>query len=172
MDFRQIDKDLQVEFATKKINAEKTASENLSRANSNPVYKKLDALERQIVLDFSRCKTKNLSYKNLKANLETVREEKQKILNLMNLKTSDLKPKYACKICSDSGFVDGKPCLCYKKRKNLELIKAFGLSASKDCSFENFDIYWIKQICQRLSQANHIGGIDSTKDQGIWCEKL
>ena len=64
MDFRQIDKDLQVEFATKKINAEKTASENLSRANSNPVYKKLDALERQIVLDFSRCKTKNLSYKN------------------------------------------------------------------------------------------------------------
>ena len=64
MDFRQIDKDLQVEFATKKINAEKTASENLSRANSSPVYKKLDALERQIVLDFSRCKTKNLSYKN------------------------------------------------------------------------------------------------------------
>ena len=152
MDFRQIDKYLQVEFATKKVKAEKVASENLSRANANPVYKKLDLLERQMVLDFSRCKTKNETYKNLKANLETVRAEKQKVLTSLNLKASDLKPKYTCKICSDSGFVDGKPCLCYKKCKNIELIKAFGLSAKKECSFANFDT----KICKNEKQAENL----------------
>lgn len=165
MDFRKIDKDLQVEFATKKISAEKKASENLSRANSNPLYKKLDSLERQIVLEFSKCKTKNETYKNLKTNLETVREEKQKVLSEMKLKNSDLKPKYDCKICSDSGFVDGRPCVCYKKRKNIELIKAFGLSANEACSFENFDT----KICQNEKQAETLKKMASKLSK--WAEK-
>ena len=81
MDFRQIDKDLQVEFARKKVTAEKIASQNLSRVNANPVYKRLDSLERQLVLEISKCKTKNESFKNLKSNLETLRNEKSKIQN-------------------------------------------------------------------------------------------
>lgn len=152
MDFRQIDKDLQVEFATKKVNAEKQASQNLSRVNSNLAYKKLDSLERQLVLEISKCKTKNETFKNLKANLETLRTEKSKILASMKMKESDLKPKYSCKACLDSGFVNGKPCECFKKRKNMELIKAFGLSANKDCSFESFDT----KICKNAKQAESL----------------
>ena len=139
MDFRQIDKDLQLEFAKKKIIAEKIVAQNLSRVNANPVYKKLDRLERQLVLEISKCKAKTETFKNLKANLETLRTEKNKVLASMKMKESDLKPKYSCKICLDSGLVNGRPCECYKKRKNIELIKAFGLSAKKDCSFKNFD---------------------------------
>ena len=165
MDFRQIDKDLQVEFARKKVKAEKLASQNLSRVNSNPVYKKLDSLERQLILEISKCKTKNETFKNLKANLETLRTEKKKILTAMSLKESDLKPKYSCKICNDSGFVNGKPCECYKRRKNMELIKAFGLSANKDCSFKNFDT----QICKNAKQSESLRKIAEILEK--WSEK-
>ena len=165
MDFRQIDKDLQLEFAKKKIIAEKIVAQNLSRVNANPVYKKLDRLERQLVLEISKCKAKTETFKNLKANLETLRTEKNKVLVSMKMKESDLKPKYSCKICSDSGFVNGRPCECYKKRKNIELIKAFGLSANKDCSFKNFDT----KICKNEKQAENLKKIAEILEK--WAEK-
>ena len=105
MDFRQIDKDLQIEFATQKMNEEKVASQNLLRANSNPVYKKLDSLERELVFEISKKSPRSESFKNLKENLKTVREEKSKVLEKLKLKESDLKPKYSCKICSDTGLL-------------------------------------------------------------------
>lgn len=165
MDFREIDKILQQEFASKKVNAEKLALENLKRANTNPVFKQLDSIERQLVLEISKCKSKTESYKNIKQNLETVREEKLKILKNMNLSLVDLKPSYACKMCEDSGFVYGKPCTCYKRRKNNELIKAFGLSANQDCSFDTFST----EICKNEKQAKDLEKI--SKILAKWAEK-
>lgn len=152
MDFRQIDKDLQVEYARRKIMEEKIASENLARANSNSVFRKLDAIEREIVLELSKSNSQSESGKNLKKNLKTIREEKAKVLALLKLKESDLKPKYMCKICADTGFVGGKPCECYKKRKNDELIKAFGLSVDNGCSFEKFDT----KVCKNAKHAENL----------------
>lgn len=152
MDLRQIDKDLNLEFAAKKIKAEKIVSENLSKVNSNLAYKKLDSIERGLVLEISKCKQKNESYKNLKQNLETIRQEKNKILKSLGLSEKDLQPKYECKFCMDSGFVNGKPCVCYKKRKNAELVKAFGLSASTDYVFEKFDT----KICKNAKHAENL----------------
>ena len=165
MDFREIDKILQAEFATKKVNAENLAAENLKKINSNSAYKKLDVIERGIILEISKCKSKNETYKNLKQNLETVRTEKEKILNDAGLKQGDLKPKYSCKLCADTGFVYGKPCECYKKRKNMELIKAFGLSANKDCSFDNFTT----SICKNEKQAENLNKIANILKK--WSEK-
>ena len=166
MDFRDINKILQQEFARKKINAEKLAIENTKKANANPVYKQLDALERQLVLDLSKSKARTESSKNIKQNLDTIRVEKVKILKSMNLDLSDLKPKYTCKICQDSGFVFGKPCECYTKRKNSELVKAFGLIASKDCSFDNFDT----KICKDEKHAENLGKV--AKNLKKWADKF
>ena len=165
MDFREIDKILQQEFASKKVSAEKLALENLRKANVNPVYRQLDSLERQLVLELSKSKSKSESSKNIKQNLETLRVEKAKVLKQMKLDQSDLKPKYSCKLCGDSGFVYGKPCECYKKRKNVELIKAFGLLASKDCSFDGFDT----KICSNPKQAENLDKI--AKILKKWADK-
>lgn len=165
MDFRQIDKNLQAEFASKKMNAEKIVAENLAKANSNPLYVKLDALERSFVLEISKCKSKTQSFINLRQNLATVREEKAKILKTLNLSAGDLKPKYSCKLCDDSGFINGKPCECFKKRKNEELIKAFGLSAKENCTFDNFDT----KICKNAKQAEILQKIAKYLEK--WSEK-
>ncbi len=165
MDFREIDKILQAEFASKKVAAENLAAQNLRKVNASPVYQKLDAIERELILEVSKLKSKDESYKNLKQNLETLRKEKEKILNKMGLKYADLKPKYSCKICEDSGFVLGKPCNCYKKRKNMELTNAFGLSANKDCSFDNFNT----EICKNGKQAENLSKIANILKK--WSEK-
>ena len=165
MDFREIDRLLQAEFASKKIAAENIAAENLKRVNANPAYRKLDIIERQIVLEISKCKNKNETYKNLKQNLEITRQEKKAILNRLGLTSVDLQPKYSCKTCADSGFVSGKPCECYKKRKNVELISAFGLAANKDCSFDGFDT----SICKDEKQAQNLDKISKILKK--WSEK-
>ena len=43
----------------------------------------------------------------------------------------------------------------YKKRKNFELIKAFGLLANKDCSFASFDT----KICKNEKHAESLNKI-------------
>lgn len=165
MDFRQIDRDLQKEYATRKMMAEKQVAQNQMCANSCGVYKKLDRLERQLVLEISKCKTKTEAYKNLKQNLETLRCEKLGVLKKLKLSPDDLKPKYACKICMDSGFVDGKPCECYKRKKNARFIEAFGLSANKDCSFDNFNT----KICKNAKQGENLQKIAEILKK--WAEK-
>lgn len=149
MDFYQIDRDLQKEYSTKKMKAEKLVSETFAKVNSNPAFKKLDNIERELVLEISKCKQKNQAYKNLKQNLETVRDEKNKILAKLNIKPSDLKPKYECKFCLDTGFVNGKHCECYKKERNKRLINLFGLQVSNDFSFQKFDV----KICNNTKHA-------------------
>ena len=165
MDFRQIDRDLQTEFASRKMSVEKIATQNLFRANSNPAYKKLDSIERELVLEISKKSPKSESFKNLKENLKTVREEKLKILNKLGLKESDLKPKYACKICSDTGYFEGRPCECFRKKKNKKLIEAFGLSANTSCTFETFDT----QICKNEKQAEKLKKIADALQK--WADK-
>ena len=165
MDFRQIDRDLQTEFASRKMSVEKIATQNLFRANSNPAYKKLDSIERELVLEISKKSPRSESFKNLKENLKTVREEKLKILNKLGLKESDLKPKYACKICSDTGYFEGRPCECFRKKKNKKLIEAFGLSANTSCTFETFDT----QICKNEKQAEKLKKIADALQK--WADK-
>ncbi len=165
MDFRQIDKDLQTEFASRKMSVEKIATQNLFRANSNPAYKKLDSIERELVLEISKKSPKSESFKNLKENLKTVREEKSKILTKLGLKESDLKPKYSCKICSDTGYFEGKPCECFRRKKNKKLIEAFGLSANTSCTFETFDT----QICKNEKQADKLKKIADALQK--WADK-
>lgn len=152
MDFRQINRDLLKEFSAKRMNAEKCAVQNLLRANSCKAYKKLDALERQLILELSKCKTKDDAYSNTKQNLETLRKEKNIILEKLGLKASDLKPKYSCKNCQDLGIVNGRACECFKKRRNAELIKTFGLLANTSCSFDGFDA----SVCKNVKHAENL----------------
>lgn len=152
MDFRQIDRDLQKEYSRKRMFAEKIASENLLRVKKLPAYLKLDAVERALVIEISKCKTKNDSYKNLKRNLEIVREEKEKVLVMLGLTKKDLVPQYVCSKCNDTGLIDGKTCVCYQKRKNDELKKVFGLEMSSQNSFDGYST----KICKNEKHSENL----------------
>lgn len=139
MDLKAIDKKLMKEFQIKKIKAEMLAEKNRKRAFLVPAFSKLDALEKQMVFEVSKLKASGKKDAELEKTLKQAQIEKQKILKALKLSEKSLAPKYECKICSDSGFVNGQMCDCYKKRRNVEIIKACGLDPDELVTFEKFD---------------------------------
>ena len=158
MDFRQINKNLQREFALKKMRAEEKATKNNAWLNSIPAYYKLSQIEKELALEISRQKIAGNPCKELQKTIADARDKKKKILTKVGLKESDLLPKYDCKICSDTGVAFGQVCECFKKRRNEELCKAFGIEISKLKTFENFNT----QICKNDEQAKNL---EKTKEK-------
>ena len=165
MNFRDLDKNLQKEFSQKKLKAEWIASQNKARLNKSKSWQKLDELERELVFELSKAKAEKKPHTDLAESLKTVRAEKQKLLKIAKLSEKDLVPKYECNICDDSGFVGGKMCGCYKKRRNQEIIKMCGLDISADKTFKTFNT----NICKNGKHATTLNKLKSTLVE--WSEK-
>ena len=163
MDFRQIDKKLQREFTMKKMKAEERASRNFVWVNSVPSYFKLSKIEKELALEISKQKVAGKDCKELQKIIAEARDKKKKILTKMNLKESDLVPQYECKKCSDTGVYNGYVCSCYKKRRNEELGKAFGIEISKQKTFKNFNT----KICKNESQAKELETIKTKLEKWV-----
>ncbi len=152
MDFRQINQYLQKEFMFKKLRAEEIAAKNVAWLNTIPAYFKLSQIERELAIEIAKEKIAGNSCKELQKTISEARDKKKKILAKVGLKESDLVPKYECKKCSDTGVVSGYVCSCYKKRRNEELAKAFGIEISKQKTFKNFST----KICKNENQASEL----------------
>ena len=148
MDLKSIDKKLMKEFQIKKLKAEMLAEKNRKRAFLVPAFSKLDALEKQMVFEVSKLKASGKKDAELEKTLKQAQSEKQKILKALKLSEKNLTAKYECKTCSDSGFVNGQMCDCYKKRRNAEIVKACGLNPDELVTFEKFNTDIIKNKTQ------------------------
>ena len=165
MNFRDLDKKLQKEFSQKKLKAEWIASQNKARLNKSKSWQKLDSLERELVFELSKAKADKKPHADLAESLKTVRTEKQKLLKIAKLSPADLEPKYECSLCGDVGFVGGKMCECYKKRRNQEIIKMCGLNLSSGATFDKFNT----DIC---GSEKHAQLLTKLKDKlMLWADK-
>lgn len=74
-------------------------------------------------------------------DLKQVKKEKQTLLIKNGYKKDDLEPDYFCKLCKDTGYFDGKTCVCVQKIENSirreDVSKASMLNL---CQFENFSL--------------------------------
>ena len=87
------------------------------------------------------------SLEELKNKINYLKEEKQKILNSLNLSDSFFKPTFDCLKCEDTGFIDlnnhYELCSCIKQKLfDIEYNKS-NISDLKNNNFENFnfDLY-------------------------------
>ena len=71
---------------------------------------------------------------------------------LRDMKIDSITPKYNCKKCSDTGFVDGKYCSCLIKEVNNILIKESGFEKLEDFKDVRFDIFENKEYMRSLYQ--------------------
>ena len=166
MDFKDLNKQLQEEFAKKKIRAEWIATKNKKHANSVPAYAKLTVLEKEIMFELARCKVNNQPTTEYAKSLKTIRSEKQHILKELGLSAADLEPKYECTLCNDIGFVGSKMCDCFQKRRNEEIVKRCGLDINKNVTFENFNT----DICKNPKHAKELSKL---KDKLVeWSKKF
>lgn len=151
MDLKAVDRQLMKEFSTKKLRAEMLAERNKKYAYSVLSYKKLDELEKNITFKLAKIKAEGGKDLSLEKTLKQAQKGKQTILKKLGLSEKSLVPNFECKICGDSGFVNGAMCDCYKKRRNTLIIKQCGLDPESLKTFEIFNTDIISNKTQKES---------------------
>ena len=103
-------------YALRRADADRISEKNQAKANENIQYREIARRLRD--LEFELAKAELLDPANLpKLKLEKARLSKTSLdlLAKMNLKPEDLEPQWACKKCSDTGYLpDGIACDCYR----------------------------------------------------------
>ena len=83
--------------------------------------------------------------------IDTLYKEKDLFLKENDINKNYNEINYDCDICKDTGFVNGKRCVCYKK-KEAELINNLTpiLSISENVDFDNLDFNLFDNVTQVL----------------------
>lgn len=84
---------------------------------------------------------------SFKQRSEDIIGRKNEIFKNLNLPSNYLDPPYNCPACEDTGYVDGKQCICLRDSlKKLAYDKLNSLSNLHLSSFHNFDIKYYPSI--------------------------
>ncbi len=97
MDLKELNKKLQFEFLNKHYLATKKAEQTNDSLKKIPSYQKLLDLEKELIFLVAKNKFEKKVDKSIEENLKKVRVQKQKILNKLGIKNSDLLPAFECK---------------------------------------------------------------------------
>lgn len=114
---------------------------------SNPKLEKLDEQLSNISINTAKEILKNNSkesLENLKQRIESLKKEKEKILNSINIPKDYLSVKYDCSICKDTGYIfeNGKSIMCNclkQKLYNLEYNQK-NINNIDNQTFNNFNV--------------------------------
>ena len=123
---------------------EQTANENKSKALLDISFKSLyNDYVNTMIEQAKTGKDYSEKLKNLSCEIDS---------KLRDMKIDSITPKYNCKKCSDTGFVDGKYCSCLIKEVNNILIKESGFEKLEDFKDVKFDIFENKEYMRSLYQ--------------------
>ena len=129
------------ELLKRRMDAENLAEENLAKAFSSPVFKKLFAEEKSLMINIAKESVSGNKADN--SELEKITQQKIEELKKLGLSPSDITPQYQCKNCLDTGVCNGKECDCVKKLKSEYLLKKSGFTKIPhqfiECFFGIFD---------------------------------
>lgn len=125
----------------RRFNAENTAKNNKLIAFENKEFKKLYNEYIDLVIENAKTGGDDKSVENLKEKLEKTRKK----LNL-----PEIEPIYTCKLCNDTGYVDGKYCKCLTKEINNILVEESGFGKLESFSKTNFDIHSNPDFAKKL----------------------
>ncbi len=106
-----------------------------------------------------------------KSKLENLQEQQAELLKKYHYSQSDLKPKFCCKKCNDTGFVDNKPCECLNKEirkviadESAIVNKNFTFENSTENNEHNLAIYKAsKKVCEKNLNLLLLGNTGSGK---------
>ncbi|MCK9574448.1 MAG: ATP-binding protein [Clostridia bacterium] len=116
-----------------KLNAKKVLDEVLKNNLYYDLYKK----ENNLVVNIAKIEFLETKADKEREELENIKRKKEQVLHALNINPKDLEPKYNCKLCQDTGYVNDKMCACLKKAVTNELIKLSGMNLNPDRNFNN-----------------------------------
>lgn len=75
----------------------------------------------------------------IRKELMALQAEKSELLAQIGMTTDDLLPPYHCNLCNDTGFIEGKRCVCYNELYSAEAGKQLPRRATDgEYSFDSF----------------------------------
>ena len=121
---------------TRRAAAEAAAEKNIIAARENAEFFANEVAIRSIQIDIAKADKKEQPI--LLAKQKELEAERKQILKKLGLSESDLKPKYTCDKCNDTGAVGGKPCKCFKSIVLYKMLMESGVQAKDLVSFKEF----------------------------------
>ncbi len=145
--------------AQRRAQAEADCQSRLARLHAElPELKALDAQFPEIAIKIVAAvsdKDPKKKIAELKAESEALNARREQILLSAGYKKDYTEPKYFCKACSDTGYVNGKLCACVKKELVRLGYKGSGLGALLESqSFDNFSLEYYTGSDRETMQAN------------------
>lgn len=138
-----IDREILRQLENNKRVAENTARENLQQALSNPVFKQGFLKVKELELNIAKCEYMGKNCDELRLKLEIEKNNLKRIMRDFEINEDDLKPKYFCEKCKDTGYIGGELCSCYKTLLNRKNIYDLNKKVPKDhtFAFTDFSIF-------------------------------
>ena len=138
--------------------AEEKAKNNVLLAYKNPEFKKLYNTKRELEIEIARREVYGEPVN--RKELTLLSQKLEFCLKDMDLNGTDILPNYECKDCSDTGYINGKPCDCLKAEINKELLNFSGfthkLATFEDNNYNNPAYDLMKKWCDVKSDKTNI----------------
>lgn len=151
------------EIQSNKIFAENLSQQNYNRAMKSEDFKSLYLQMRSLNFDISKNAFEKKNCEKLQNTLKEITSKANEVLSKLGLKFEDFEPKYACKKCKDTGYVDGKLCSCYYDKFSQILFGNLRCAVNKSHTFESADF----SLFDDMEKTKKI-----YKTAQQWCEKL
>lgn len=119
----------------RKVLAEREADENINRVLKDEDIRVLFSASKKLIIDIAKLEVDGKDATKLRDEYNQNRDIIAKLLKKKGYKKQDLKPKYTCNKCKDTGYVAGKECSCLKSEISKELIKLSGVDISNFAKF-------------------------------------
>ena len=128
----------------RRYEAENIATNNKIEAFKNEEYKTLYQKYVSKMIENAKSDVEDTK------GLNQLKKELDAVAKKYNL--PDTEPKYTCKKCGDTGFIDGKYCSCLVSEINKLLIQESGFSKLEDFAKVSYDIFDDKETMKKLYQ--------------------
>ncbi len=163
MDKRELQKRLLSEFANRRNRAKEIAEINYRRALQIEEFKMIEDKISNLIVDIAKAEFNGKDVYALKEQQTMLESKRETILLKNKMSSADLLPKYKCKHCKDTGFLNGEYCSCFKQEyvdaimynSNIN-VKAFtSLEDYKIDIFEDASKAEVKKLKEKLVTYTH-----------------
>lgn len=135
----EIENQIVQELSKLRAEREKDASIRLQHARKNSDFNKLYTLKKDLEFSIAEAEFKKQDTTELKLKYTKTKTKIKKLLLELGLSESDFEPKFDCRACKDTGYIDGEKCSCLKSKINEKLIELSGLELTKLNTFDDYD---------------------------------
>lgn len=138
-------KQMEQEYALRRMAQRAELEDRINRLYAKyPELARLDEAQRNLKADKFRAIRKSEPYDDIEEGLQKVRRQIEQVLAEAGLCEDDLKLRYVCPMCKDTGNIEAggkvEKCHCYRQRMLELLYKEACLDPKREQTFENFDL--------------------------------